>query len=101
MDRKPVAYLAGPVTGRPRRNLWAFLAYQEYLERQGRQVVNPLALVRPSASWLGAMVRCLWHVALCDELWLLPGWERSRGARLELRYARALGVRVREVPVLH
>ena len=101
MDRKPVAYLAGPVTGRPRRNLWAFLAYQEYLERQGRQVVNPLHLVRPSASWLGAMMRCLWHVSLCDELWLLPGWERSRGARLELRYARALGVRVREVPVLH
>jgi hypothetical protein len=101
MDRKPVAYLAGPVTGRPRRNLWAFLTYQEYLERQGRQVVNPLRLVRPSATWLGAMVRCLWHVALCDELWLLPGWERSRGARLELRYARALGVRVREVPVLH
>ena len=101
MDRKPVAYLAGPVTGRPRRNLWAFLAYQEYLERQGRQVVNPLHLVRPTASWLGAMVRCLWHVTLCDELWLLPEWERSRGARLELRYARALGLRVREVPVLH
>jgi hypothetical protein len=102
MDRKPVAYLAGPFSGRCRSHTVArFATYQTWLEYGGRQVVNPTVVVPPSASWWCAMVRCLWVLRLCDELWLLPDWQASRGARLEYRAARVFGLRVYVCPVLY
>ena len=92
--RRRLAYIAGPVTGHPQRNQVAFAEAQHLLERHGWQVVNPLAVVPASASWLGAMLRCVWHLSLCDEVRLLPGWERSRGARWELVVAVVLGLRI-------
>ena len=89
-----MAYLAGPVTGRAHRNETAFAEAQHLLERHGWQVCNPLRVVPASASWLGAMVRCLWHLSLCDEVRMLPGWHQSRGARWEVAAAVVLGLRL-------
>lgn len=94
MSRTRLVYLAGPVTGRPHRNEVAFAEAQHLLERDGWQVCNPLEVVPSSSSWLGAMVRCLWHLSLCDELRLLPGWHRSRGARCEVALAVLLGLSI-------
>lgn len=92
--RRRLVYLAGPVTGRPRRNEAAFAQAQHLAERAGFVTCNPLFIVPPSASWLGAMLRCLWHLTLCDAVHLLPEWEQSRGARLERAWAQILGLPV-------
>ena len=101
LDELPrVVYLAGPVTGRPGLNAAMFGYVEHIAERAGYAVCNPLRIVPASSSWAAAMVRCIWHLLLCDEVWLLPEWESSRGARLEYRLARGLGLPVRIAPVV-
>jgi hypothetical protein len=89
-----LAYIAGPMTGRPNFNFGAFFAAQELLERRGVSVINPAALNPPHRPWWACMLVCLWHLRLADEVRLLPGWERSRGARLEVAAAVVLGLRI-------
>lgn len=51
------------------------------------KVVNPTKLCKPEWSWRRCMVVCLWNLLLCDTIAMLPGWECSRGARIEHRLA--------------
>ena len=91
---KRVAYLSGPMTGLPNFNHAAFFTAQELLERRGLQVINPASLNPPHRPWWACMVVCLWHLHLADEVRLLPGWHRSRGAGLEMAAAVLLGLRI-------
>lgn len=89
-----VAYVSGPITGRPLGNAPAFAAAQAQLEQQGLAVINPAALGLEGRPWAWCMVVCLWHLRLADEVRLLPGWEHSAGARLEVAWAVLLGLRI-------
>jgi hypothetical protein len=56
--------------------------------------VNPLDL-HPALGdvvWAQAMRADLRALIVCEAISLLPGWEDSRGARLEVEIARALGL---------
>lgn len=65
-----------------------------------RPVRKPRPDSRPGPSWpisaLGglAMRSDLRALLDCDAIYMLPGWSRSRGARLEARVARACGLRI-------
>lgn len=93
-----VLYVAGPMTGLPEFNYPAFREAETRLRDRGYGVLNPARTyeIEPT-SWKGYMVRALADVASSDGLALLPGWERSRGARLEVQVAFALDVEVREL----
>jgi hypothetical protein len=41
----------------------------------------------PDKTWLDGDLELLHR---CDAIWLLPGWEESKGARVEKDFARAL-----------
>lgn len=50
---------------------------------------------RPSTGYLGwveYMRKDIAELLTCDAIYPLPGWEESRGARLEMHIARELGL---------
>jgi hypothetical protein len=92
-------YISGPMTGLPDLNFPAFNAAAATLRAQGLDVVNP-AEINPdgSASWEACMRADIKALCDCDAIALLPGWERSRGAHLELHLAHRLGMQVTFIP---
>lgn len=85
-------YLSGPVTGITDLNRPAFSEAASTLRAAGHQVMNPHDINKGEQSW----EYCLRHdlIAMlqhCDQIAMLPGWGASKGARLELTVAVALG----------
>lgn len=90
-------YLSGPMTGLPAFNKPAFKAAAEALRDQGHDVVNPADFDLPGATWAEYMRQDIAALVTCDAIYLLPGWEHSKGARLEQHIADQLGMRVVEL----
>jgi hypothetical protein len=88
-------YLAGPMTGYPEFNKPAFAAESARLRELGFDIVNPAELNEGNdGEWLNCMRVDIKALVDCDGAALLPGWEQSRGASIEQRLARDLGLRV-------
>ena len=94
-------YLAGPMRGIPEYNFPAFFAAERHLIGIGHQVFNP---ARADMEWDGFNPKCdephdeahymardLPEVCKADAVAVLPGWESSKGAALEVYVARVLG----------
>lgn len=107
-------YVAGPMRGIPEFNFPAFFEAEATLTAAGWEVFNPARedmQVDPGASKLTEeeatanfaqyMERDLALVCRADAVVVLPGWERSQGARLEVHVARETGKEVLEYPLLH
>ena len=106
-------YIAGPMTGIPQFNYPAFLEAADQLRAAGYEVVSPAELDDPedraaalgspnglmsefnsasSQTWGDFLARDVKLLADdgVEAVVVLPGWERSRGARLETFVANAL-----------
>jgi hypothetical protein len=109
MRRRPI-YIAGPMRGIEKYNFPAFDAAAEQLYNQGWEPVNPADLDRalgydpdeapegfdwtliPAELPLKDIVKKdLEALQQCDAIYMLPGWERSKGAKAELAVALWLG----------
>ncbi|MEN5159723.1 DUF4406 domain-containing protein [Achromobacter spanius] len=88
-------YLAGPMTGHEDFNFPAFHAAAERLRGLGLEVVNPAdhGLVS-GLGWADYMRWDLVKLAGCHSVYVLPRWEKSKGASLEVAIAQALGMPV-------
>lgn len=88
-------YISGPMTGLPELNFPAFHAAAAKLRSQGIEVVNPaeIAMEEP-ISWEKCMRADIKALCDCDAIALMPGWEKSKGAHLELHIAHRLGLEV-------
>lgn len=94
-------YVAGPMSGIAEHNFPAFNEAASRLRAQGLVVVNPAELnVGQEGDWAACMRRDVAEMVTCDTLALLPGWDRSRGALVEVRLARDLGLRVTDLETL-
>lgn len=93
---KPVrVYVAGPMSGLPELNFPAFHKAAADLRAKGFEVVNPAEInADPTAGWNACMRQDIAQLVTCDELAVLPGWQRSRGATIEMRLAADLGMRI-------
>lgn len=88
-------YVAGPMTGIPAFNYPAFHAKAAELRAEGHHVESPSENTAPACgTWEGWMRLAIAQLITCDQIVLLPGWERSRGAEIEYRLARELGMEV-------
>lgn len=98
---KPKIYIAGKVSGLPFAETTAkFGLAQVQLEKQGFEVVNPLAVVSEvygkepreyrhlRTPWDTCMRWCISAMMECDAVVLLSDWPLSKGAALE-RYIAA------------
>jgi hypothetical protein len=86
-------YVAGPMTGYPSFNYPVFAAAADSLRAAGFVVENPAENPEQS-SWADYMRLSLQQIGRVDGIAVLPGWEHSRGAVLEVHIAHALGMRV-------
>jgi hypothetical protein len=91
-------YLSGPMTGLPEDNFPAFHAHAAQLRAAGYDVVNPAEIDNYGKTWEGCLRTDLREVCTCDAIALMPGWEGSKGANLELHVAHRLGMKVMHLP---
>ena len=86
-------YIAGPCTGLPDYNYPAFNKAAEQLRAAGWHVENPAENQPPACgTWSGWMRLGIAQLIRCDAIALLPGWTKSKGARVEYDIANALGL---------
>ena len=87
-------FLAGPMSGYPDYNYPAFAAAAADLRGQGFDVLNPAEnfdgdVNREYAEYLRASFM---QVLQADAVVMLPGWEKSKGASLEVAVAKLIGL---------
>lgn len=91
-------YLSGPMNGLPEFNYPAFNDKASELRARGWHVENPAENpAPPCGAWNMYMRMALWQLLSCEAIYLLPGWENSRGACVEYSIAQTLGMEVIEV----
>ena len=91
-------YLAGPMSGIQALNFPAFHAAAARLRSLGHEVINPAEInTDTNAAWADCMRADIAQLVTCSCIALLPGWEKSRGAKLEHHIATELGLQVRLV----
>lgn len=95
-------YLAGPMTGYPLFNFPAFHFAAKRARDLGYTVVSPAELNEDAIDANSESMRSVYMrrdieaLLRCVGVLVLPGWELSRGARLEVEIAVQLAL-----PVLH
>ena len=88
-------YICGKVSGDPDY-------YKKFLKEENRffslgyEPVNPAAFISRKEEWSKAMRTAIRAMLLCDGVSLLPDWKKSKGAKIEVRLARELGMDVRD-----
>lgn len=87
-------YISGPMTGYPVYNRGAFEVAANILRALGHDPVDPGETETPGLSWSDYLRADLRLLTDCDAVAVLPGWEASRGAALEVHVAHALGMTV-------
>ena len=94
VDRRLAVYLSGPMTGLPKYNYPAFHNAARHLRAKGYFVYNPAEsfdgdTTRPREDYMRKDIEMLLKA---DMVALLPGWERSKGAAVEIAVATSLGL---------
>lgn len=98
MSDKPIrVYVSGGMSGLPDLNFPAFHRAASSLRASGYEVVNPAEMDAADTApkeWHEYLRRDIKALMDCDAIAMLPGYEKSKGARLEKHNAEELGMRV-------
>lgn len=103
----PLVYLGGPMSGVPDYNFPHFREAAENLRSKDIRVISPAELdeergIKPDPNgmalstdeWAVVMLDDLARIVHVDAVVVLPGWENSKGASIEVQWARALSIPV-------
>jgi hypothetical protein len=91
---KKMIYINGKMSG-DQGYIDKFLNEEIRLVKLGYYAVNPAKIASNPLGWYDAMRLVLREMLLCDGVSLLPDWQDSKGAQIEERLARELGIEVR------
>ncbi len=97
-------YISGPMSGLPEHNFPAFEAAAKALRARGHEVVSPhevdtlpsLGTGDKDAIWRAYMREDIALLVRCQKVVRLPGWEKSRGAMLEVLIAENLKMEIED-----
>lgn len=88
-------YVSGPMTGIEQLNFPAFNKAAAELRILGFEVINPAEInPDPDADWYACLRADITALMGCDTIAMLPGWEASNGAHLEVHIAHRVGIQV-------
>jgi hypothetical protein len=96
---KTTIYLSGPMTGIPEYNYPAFNAAAARWREAGYEVINPAEAFAGDTTlprWVYLTHDIEQIIKKADAVAVLPGWEQSEGARLEVLVAQAAGLPIYE-----
>jgi len=82
-SKKPVAYIAGKVTGLPVEVYKAKFAKSKAKLEEFYLVLNPCDFISPDTPWEEAMLMSMILLSVSDTICLQPDWHDSRGAKAE------------------
>lgn len=95
-DKRPKCYNSGKIGGLP--YLEAYKNFEDAdteIAAMGMEPVNPIILgLKPSRPWWMHMVADIWMLLHCKHIYMQRNWQSSRGARIEFRVARWMGIGV-------
>lgn len=96
-------YISGAMTGLPDCNYPKFDEVENELLNQGHAVVNPANIARglmvpdhltDEEKWQMYIDEDLKYLGRCTHIYMLQGWESSRGAKIEYKKALEIGLEV-------
>lgn len=91
-----IVYLSGKITEND-NYINDFALSEQFLEKKGYCVLNPCRIGEVSSKELTHeqyMKICYTLIDVCDFIFMLSGWQKSKGANAELTYAKSLGKKV-------
>lgn len=97
---KQKVYISGKITGvRLADAKQQFARYEGVLIHDGYEPVNPFHVseYHPDKTWEDYMKDDIKALCDCDEIHMLPGFETSKGAMLEMQIASRLGLIIKIV----
>ena len=82
-------YISGPITGQNNYRE-RFAAAEELLKKSGYEPINPaeeLVEMPVNTTHEEYMEKAIELLAMCEGIYMLDGWEASKGAKIEFDYA--------------
>lgn len=92
-------YIAHPYGGKAENRERVEKIIDKLIDKYGTDKVfisplHALGYLYHKVDYVQGIRMCLALLEMCDELWLCPGWEDSRGCNIEYGFAKGMGIPV-------
>ena len=96
MAKQRMIYISGPITGRPQDETWKkFSEVVQMIRRDSNLIpINPLHFAISGLTYKKQMKLDIAILTQCDAIYMLEGWDDSKGACTEHSIAKTLGLMV-------
>lgn len=98
--KSQLVYISGPITGVLQSTI-RFRETEKWLRNDGHKVLNPMDIEDPTDNnleeeelWIYYMKVALKMLLTADCIYMMEGWEKSKGARMEFQVATELNIPV-------